>query len=227
MPGLAADEVQSSWSKNLHLPMPAAVRNRNERLIVAQPLGTAELRQRDGPATFHAWQGPNGAHQGRRLRLGNPLGSPAEVAFEMKPAVVGPLNVCTVAGCTRASVSRVLRGGAGVVLCASHVAEQCIGSSVKKAALSDWSAEGRCVGRWSPVTTDECWLLSSGHRACGTCAADIKDELLRVEGPAWQAMPPAALPPAHWASVVPSGHDGGAACADVPGFPSAPAAVDP
>ena len=99
----------------------------------------------------------------------------------MKPAVVGPLNVCTVAGCTRASVSRVLRGGAGVVLCASHVAEQCIGSSVKKAALSDWSAEGRCVGRWSPVTTDECWLLSSGHRACGTCAADIKDELLRVE----------------------------------------------
>ena len=33
VPGMAEDEVVSSWSKNLHLVMPAAVRNPNERRI--------------------------------------------------------------------------------------------------------------------------------------------------------------------------------------------------
>ena len=54
VPGLAENEVVSSWSKNLHLAMPAAVRTRNERQIVVQPLTAAELRQRDQLATFHA-----------------------------------------------------------------------------------------------------------------------------------------------------------------------------
>ena len=58
---------------------------------------------------------------------------------------------------------------------------KCVRSSLKGAGLSDWSAEGRCVGYWNPVTIDECWLLSSGHRACATCAADVKDELMCVE----------------------------------------------
>ena len=124
VPGMAADEVQSSWSKNLHLVMLAAVRTRTERLIVAQPLGTAELRQRGRPPTFHT--GEDLVEPTKAIVRGwaSPLGKPVEVAFEMKPAEMGPPKVCTVIGCARASRSRVLRGSAGVVLCDTHVAEQ-------------------------------------------------------------------------------------------------------
>ena len=81
----------------------------------------------------------------------------------MKPAEMGPPNMCTVASCTHASGSQVLRGGAGFVLCAMHVANQYAGSSSRSAGLSDWSADGRCDGCWSLVTVAECWVLSSGH----------------------------------------------------------------
>ena len=112
------------------------------RLIVAQLLGTAELRQRDRPAMFHA--GNDLVEPTTAIVRGwaSPLGKPVGVAFEMtrKPAEMGPPNVCSVVSCTHASGSRVLHGGVGVVLCATHVAGQRVGSSVKSAGLSDWSA---------------------------------------------------------------------------------------
>ena len=111
----------------------------------------------------------------------SPLGKPVGVAFEMAPVVVGLTWRCKADGCSRGGGSRALRVADGAVLCDVHLAEQCVGSSAKGARLSDWPADGRCVGCWTEVTTMECWLLSSGHRACATCAAAVASELQREE----------------------------------------------
>ena len=95
--------------------------------------------------------------------------------------MVGPTQGCTADSCSHGGGSRDLRIAGGVVLYDVHVAAQCVGSSAKGAGLSDWTADDRCVGCWTEVTTMECWLLSSGHRACETCADAVAFELRREE----------------------------------------------
>ena len=89
VPGMAADEVVSSWSKNLNLPMPPAIHTRNERLIVEKPLSAMELRQRDRPATFHICKGKLAPTKAIAHNWASPLGKRAQVTFEMKPVEVG------------------------------------------------------------------------------------------------------------------------------------------
>ena len=88
VPGMAADKVVSSWSKNLNLPMPPAIHTRNERLIVKKLLLAMELRQCGQPVTFHICKGilaPTKAIAHSWVIL---LGKWAQVTFEMKPAEV-------------------------------------------------------------------------------------------------------------------------------------------
>ena len=62
-----------------------------------------------GACDVSCWQEPGRAREGHHSGLGEPPGKPTEVAFEMKPAEMGPPNMCTVASCTHASGSRVAR----------------------------------------------------------------------------------------------------------------------
>ena len=45
--GLAPDEIESGWSRHVHLSMPPPMRTSNVRAILADPLSQKELARRD------------------------------------------------------------------------------------------------------------------------------------------------------------------------------------
>ena len=88
VPGMAADAVVSSWSKNLNLPMPAAIPTCNECLIIKKLLSVMELHQCDQPVMFHICKGKLVPTKVTTHSWVSLLGKQAQVTFEMKPAEV-------------------------------------------------------------------------------------------------------------------------------------------
>ena len=89
--------------------------------------------------------------------------NPRDPSYDVWCGGAGPPALCRVHGCARSACLTRLRVGTAAV-CADHLWECRVG--VKAAPLST----GFCVGCLTPVDGVEAWVLSSGHRACATCA---------------------------------------------------------
>ena len=161
--GLASDEIESGWSKHMHLPMPPPMRNLNVRAMLQDPLSQKGLAVRDRSAPLRLVSTTLVPAEMRLRSWLLRVRDPRDLSYDVWRGSAGPPVLCQVHECAHGACLTRLRAGTASV-CAEHLWECRIGS--RSAALS----AGFCAGCLVPVDGLDTWILSSGHCVCATCA---------------------------------------------------------